>query len=146
MAEGKENVTRHMIITNQLHKRTLEKNLENVGIHRAQHRVLMTLSRKVFHSQAELAKELEITPATIAVSLKALERDGLIQKTVKREDNRVNFIELTDMGKQMVEESMEFFYFVDREMYRDFTSEELQTLCNYMDRIYHNLRRINEEE
>lgn len=135
-------VTHHMIVTNQMHRRMMERNLEGVGIHRAQHRLLMSLACDRFQSQAELAKKLEVTPATIAVSLKTLEQKELIVRKAKKEDNRVNFVELTEKGRKIVEDSREFFDSLDQAMYSGFTKEELQRLCDYLDRIYENMRRM----
>ena len=79
-------LTRRMILTNQMHKRVLEKNLEGTGIHRGQHRLLMALACDQFQSQVELARKLEVTPATIAVSLKSLEKTGMIDRRTRQED------------------------------------------------------------
>ncbi len=78
-------ITHRMIVMNQMHRRMLECNLEGTGIHRAQHRLLMTLAKHSFASQVELAKFLEISPATVAVALKALKKSEYItQKCVKK--------------------------------------------------------------
>ncbi len=132
-------ITHRMIITNRLHYRVLEKNLESIGIHRASHRVLMTLARNQFASQVDLARRMEVSPASIAVTLKNLEKTGYIKKTAKKEDNRINFVELTDKGRKLVEESREFFDNLDKEMYQGFSEEERRELCNYLDRIYDNI-------
>lgn len=131
-----------MIVTNQMHRRMLECKLENSGIHRAQHRLLITLSEKSFASQVELARYLEVSPATIAVSLKTLKREGLIVQRMREEDNRRNFVELTEKGRKHVEESYEFFDALDQQMYQGFTLEEKQRLCDYLDRIYNNIERL----
>ena len=138
-------VTHHMIVTTQMHRRVLENNLDGTGIHRAQHRVLITLATPSFASQVELAKYLEVSPATIAVSLKSLKKSGLITKTTKEEDNRINFVELTEAGRKVVEESCEFFDQLDYEMYRGFSMEEMRQLCSYFDRMYKNMKRLSKK-
>lgn len=135
-------ITHRMIVTNQMHRRMLECNLEGSGIHRAQHRLLMTLAKHSFSSQVELAHFLEVSAATIAVSLKALKKAGLLTQKSREEDNRRNFIELTDKGRKLVEESCEYFDAIDQQMYQGFTEEEKQKLCEYLDRIYCNMERL----
>ena len=135
-------VTHQMIVTNQMHRRTLECNLEGTGIHRAQHRLLMTLAKKSFVSQVELAQYLEVSPATIAVSLKALKKAELIKKTAKEEDNRINFVELTDKGRKLVEDSCGFFDALDEQMYQGFEQEELHQLYNFFERMYNNMEQM----
>lgn len=73
-------ITHRMIVMNQMHRRMLECNLEGTGIHRAQHRLLMTLAKHSFASQVELAKFLEISPATVAVALKARKSPNTLHK------------------------------------------------------------------
>ena len=137
-------LTHLMILSNQNHKKALERSLDSFGLHRAQHRLLMTLACDCFLSQVELAKSLEVSPATIAVTLKSLEKAGLISRRVYREDNRANFVELTDAGERIVEESREVFWALDEKMYRGFSEEEKEQLCHFLERIYENMQ--NETE
>lgn len=132
-------VTHRMIVMNHMHRRMLEGNLEGTGIHRAQHRLLMTLAKHSFSSQVELAKYLGVSPATIAVSLKALKKQNLICQRMKEEDNRFNFVELTEQGRKLVEESEVFFDRVDAMMYQGFSHQELSQLYQFYERIYKNM-------
>lgn len=134
-----------MILVSQMHRRKIEKLVDKTGLHRAQHRMLMTLSDREFDSQAELAAMLEISTATVAVSLKKLERDGYIRKTAKVEDSRANFVQLTEKGKQVVEDSREIFEYIDEQAIKNFTDEELVFLRTYLKRMYDNLAEISEK-
>lgn len=135
-------ITHRMIVMNQMHKRMLECNLEGTGIHRAQHRLLMTLAKHSFASQVQLAKYLEISPATVAVALKTLKKSEYITQRMREEDNRRNFVELTEKGRKLVEDSCDFFDRLDEQMYQGFSETEKKQLCNYFDRIYENMERL----
>lgn len=137
-----EDVTHRMILTNQMHRRMVEGALDGTGLHRAQHRILMVISCHEFCSQVELARHLEVTPATIAISLKAMERDGLIRRKAKKEDGRVNFVELTARGRRIVKESKNYFDYINSQMYQGFSKEERMKLCDFLDRIYENMERV----
>lgn len=128
-----------MIFVSQLHRRTLEQLVGETGLHRGQHRMLMTLSEHEFGSQTELANGLEISAATVAVSLKKLEKGGYIRKTVKEDDCRAHFVQLTEKGKDIVESSRETFHQIDREAVKGFSEEELDALRQYLWRMYDNL-------
>ena len=128
-----------LIFVSQLHHRMLEKLVGATGLHRAQHRMLMTLADHEFEYQSALANMLEISTATVAVSLKKLERDGYIQKKVKEGDSRANFIQLTERGKKVVESSREIFESMDKKAVRGFTDEELVLLRTFLGRMYENL-------
>ena len=101
------NPVKLIMFINQIHRRKIEKLLDGTGLHRAQHRMLMTLSDCPVTSQVELANILEVSAATVAVSLKKLEKGGYIQKTQQEQDSRVRFVELTEKGRSVVEESKE---------------------------------------
>lgn len=136
-------VMKIMIFVNQMHRKKMEQLLEGSGLYRAQHRMLMTLSDHEFRSQAEVAKLLEISTATVAVSLKKLERDGYIQKTVKEEDSRANFVQLTERGRKIVEESREIFQYMDEQVVKGFSEEDITELRKYLKRIYINLSEMD---
>lgn len=131
-----------MIFINQLHRKKMERLLEGTGLHRAQHRLLMTLSEGEFESQAELAAVLEISTATVAVSLKKLERDGYIQKTTKKDDSRAKFVSLTEKGEDIVARSREIFTYMDQSVIQGFSEEELVTLRKFLKQMYDNVKEI----
>ena len=131
-----------MIFINQMHRKKMERLLEGTGLHRAQHRLLMTLSEGKFESQAELAAVLEISTATVAVSLKKLERDGYIQKTTKQDDSRAKFVSLTEKGEDVVARSREIFAYMDQSVIRGFSEEELVTLRKFLKQMYDNVKEI----
>lgn len=137
-------VTKQFIITNLMHRRILEKNLEKYNLHFAQHRIIMTLSAKKISSQVELARELEVSPAAVAVSLKSLEKQGLVTRSVKKEDNRINFMEVTEKAKSIIEDSWDYFHQLDRKMYEGFSEEERRELCSYLERIYKNMEQMED--
>lgn len=134
-----------MIFVGQLHRRTLERLVGETGLHRGQHRMLMTLADHEFGSQTELANMLEISAATVAVSLKKLEKSSYIRKTVKEDDSRANFVQLTEKGKNIVESSRETFDKMDRQAVKGFSQEELNALREYLWRMYDNLSAYLEE-
>ncbi len=131
-----------MIFINKMHRKKMERLLEGTGLHRAQHRLLMTLSEGKFESQAELAAVLEISTATVAVSLKKLERDGYIQKTTKKDDSRAKFVSLTEKGEDVVARSREIFAYMDQSVIRGFSEEELVTLRKFLKQMYDNVKEI----
>ncbi|HCS74075.1 MAG TPA: MarR family transcriptional regulator, partial [Clostridiales bacterium] len=48
--------------------------LDETGVYQAQHRLLMAISRKPYSSQKKLAEAMQVSTATVAVSLKKLEQ------------------------------------------------------------------------
>ena len=131
-----------LIFISQLHRRKMERLLEGTGLHRAQHRMLMKLSDGQFTSQIELANVMEVSAATVAVSLKKLEKGGYIQKSLQEHDSRVRFVELTEKGHRVVDESKKIFHDMDEKMLEGFDEKELDTLHTLLGKMYHNTKNI----
>ena len=134
------NPVKLIMFINQIHRRKIEKLL--AGLHRAQHRMLMTLSDCPVTSQVELANILEVSAATVAVSLKKLEKGGYIQKTQQEQDSRVRFVELTEKGRGVVEETKEIFHQMDAKLLEGFDKEQLEVLQSLLGQMYRNAKNI----
>ncbi|HHV59128.1 MAG TPA: MarR family transcriptional regulator [Clostridiaceae bacterium] len=127
------------------HRKIMQNLLNETGVYHAQHRLLMEISRNPNISQKEIAESMEISPATIAVSLKKLERGGYINKEMDEGDNRLNQITITDKGKKVVEQSKQIFDMAGRKVFEGFTEEEKSTLSFFLRRLDDNLVRMEEE-
>ncbi len=126
------------------HHKTIEKKISCLGIHPSQHHLLMYLARNGSSSQNSIAAAMGVSPATIAVSLKKLEKGKYIEKKVNSEDNRFNQIVLTERGKQVVLQSEQIFSETDKALFRGFSSEEKEQLYLFLERMLGNIK--NEEE
>lgn len=125
------------------HQQILEQRLKRTGVYRSQHQILMILSEHSNASQKELAQRLYVSTATIAVSVKKLEKGGYITRLVDEEDNRTNRLCLTEKGRNMVVYSQDFFRNVETQMFAGFEERELLTMTGYLDRIYDNLSKLS---
>lgn len=133
--------------TNKLHRKLLEKNLNKSGVFRSQHQLLMYIYCHPSVSQKELAKLYNVSTATVAVSLKKLEKGGYIRRLMDKEDNRINQTLITPKGQAIVESSVSFFRMVEAGMFDGFSQEELERLHGFLSRIHKNIdRMLNETE
>ena len=124
------------------HKKVIDLYVGETNLHKSQHRMLMVLSHLGSNvSQRDLAERLNITPAAVAVTLKKLEKNGLVERTVSESDNRFNQVVLTEKGKQIVKESHKVFKYADEKMFSGFSQEELDVLEAYVTRIKENLEK-----
>ncbi len=95
-------------------------------------------------SQRDVARTIRISPATVAVSLKTLERDGYVKRSADERDQRRNRVELTDKGRQAVEKCGESLRAVDERMLSGFTPEEKAQLTGFFTRMIDNLGGVEE--
>ena len=134
----------HQIIPyGKKHREVMQSCLDETGVYQAQHRLLMAISRKPYSSQKKLAEAMQVSTATVAVSLKKLEKAGLITKTMDETDNRLNRIVITDMGNQVVEQSRQIFQSIEKKVFEGFTEDEKSALSNLMERLYTNLTEMD---
>ncbi len=135
----KEAIHRYICVSH-LHHSAVEGRISRLGFHHSQHRTLMHLARyEHIPSQKELADAMGISPAAATATLKRLEKDGYIARTVTNTDNRRNEIRITDSGRRAVEESRAIFDGIDTAMFADFSDKELDAFTALLDRLQHNL-------
>lgn len=120
----------------------LTKNgLCNIG----QPMVLSILSQQkdgTIESQKELAKRLRVSPATVTVSLKSMERDGYVKKLSNSEDLRCKPIAITEKGIQAAKLIDQVFETLDHGMYLGFSSGEREQISELYRRMIDNLNAI----
>ena len=97
-------------------------------------------------SQKELADRMRLSPATIATSLKSLERNGYVERTVDPADTRRNRIAVTRRAEEALEEGRKVFRAVDAAMLSGFTPEEIEMLNAFHRRMLENLYRIGGDQ
>ncbi|MBE6644016.1 MAG: MarR family transcriptional regulator [Ruminococcaceae bacterium] len=129
-----------LIHINRAHKKMLDSGVcSRIGFHRTQHIILMHLARhNSLPSQKELAEHLGVTAAAVTGALKKLECDGYIERKMGG-DNRYNEISITDVGRQVVEESKLMFQKMDQSLFIGFTDDEISSLIEYLERVENNL-------
>lgn len=90
-------------------------------------------------SQRELARQLNLSPATVAVSLKTMERTGYVSREVDDTDQRRNLVSITEEGKRAMELCHQAFRAADERLLADFSAEEKEQLTGYFIRMLRNL-------
>lgn len=125
-------------IADQTIKRSISKKVEDTGVYRSQHRLLMILGKHSECSQTELAEMMDISPAAVAVSLKKLEKAGYVSRQCHQDDNRVNQLAVTPKGWKLIDISIEYFKEMEEAFFGDFSQEELEQLESYFTRIIKN--------
>ncbi len=118
---------------------TMHNILKDSGVYFGQPPILDFLEKNGVCTQNELAKALEVSPASIAVSIKRMQKNGVVEKIADDNDLRCNRISLTEKGREMTREMHQKFDQIDKIMFADFDENELLALKDYFDRIYNNL-------
>lgn len=135
------------IKTDRIHRQVVENIMTgNCKIHRTQHHFLMYLAHsETAPSQKELAEHFNVSPASVAVTLKKLEAEGYINRESTEEDSRRNMITITPKGLDIVERSRTLFRMIDDCTIKDITDEELDALIRILEKMCNNLQTLNEK-
>jgi len=128
------------------HRKTVEKRICSLGIHPSQHHMLMCIAKNGACTQNSIAEAMEISAATVAVSLKKLEKGGYIERHSSRSDNRSNVIALTRKGEDVVEQSGLLFEEVDEKMFAGISLEEQEKLHGFLEHIITNIKTMEDNQ
>jgi len=127
------------------HRKIMQYYLDETGVYHAQHRLLMEISRNPSASQKDIARSMDVSAATIAVSLKKLEKGGYIKKEMDEVDNRLNQITITEKGNRVVEQSKQIFDSIDRMVFEGFNEAEKSSLLVLLQKLNSNLVKMEDE-
>lgn len=131
---------RMFMCADRLHRTAIDTQVKKLGIHRSQHILLMSLARAASPpSQADLARALEISPAAVTVSLRTLEKYGMVERTAQR-GSRAKSIRLTALGEDVVRRTDILFRSADEAMFEGIPEDDLDTMIRVLTRMQQNLR------
>ncbi len=143
--EKPNNAVHNFICTHRMHRRVVDKTVITAGIdlHRSQHMLLMHLDRcGGSFSQRELAEHLNISPAALAVKIKKLESDGLVTRTKAKNDSRINSVDITEKGRNILDKTHKLFADIDEKMIQGIDKAELDVFINCLNKMRENLEKI----
>lgn len=138
-------IVQTFMCTDRSHRSAVESRLSTLGIHRSQHMMLMYLYHcENIPSQAEMAKQFEISPAAVTVTLQKLEKAGLVERTNK--NGREKEISVSAFGREVVERTKQIFAELDEAMCAGISDEELDAFMHVLERMQANLKDMSAPE
>ncbi len=129
----------------RLHSCVLDRVTLKQGIYKSQLKMLSHVFHHEGISQRELAQQLEISPPSIAVTAKRLEKLGYISRQMDEKDNRMNILNTTEVGRDVLGRTWKEYIGIDQRMFKGFTNEELKTMADFYIRMENNLWEVAKE-
>lgn len=139
MSVNLENVSHKYMHLNLLHRYSSQLCSKGFGVHRGQPPILDYLCVHGECSQKEIADFLGVSPASVAVSIKRLQKSGFVEKTPDENDLRFNKIRLTSLGEDTSRKAKAAFSERDRQMFNGFSEKDIENFDGYLDRMIKNL-------
>lgn len=113
--------------------------LKNSDVYFGQPPVLDYLAEHGASTQSDLVRALNVSPASVAVSVRRMQKSGLLTKTADETDLRCNRISLTEKGREQRDYIHACFDQIDEKLFAGFTKAELDALGGYLDRLCRNI-------
>lgn len=126
-----------------MHMSCIKKELDKNNIVPAGHPPILFMLRNeannMVASQKDIADRLGVSTPTVAISIKRMEKAGLVRKVIDESDLRRNMITLTEKGMKFINESTAVFEAIDKGMLKGLSQEEQEQLKTLFLRIISNL-------
>ncbi len=122
-----------------IHRCQISKSASKAGLYFGQPSMLRFIIDHNACTQKEVAEAMHISPASAAISLKRIEKAGLITRTADPADSRKNHLSVTEKGRQALAEFNKICDTTDKEMFKGFSPEEMDTLHGLLLRLHENL-------
>jgi len=119
--------------------------LNEIGIYPGQPPMLFILFKGEGLSQRELGEKLKLTPATITVMLKRMEKANIVERRQDKDDQRIWRVYLTEKGEKMYYKAREATKVIDEECFGNFNMEEKAVLKKLMLQMRDNLKKVIED-
>lgn len=124
-----------------LHKQCMSRLLCDQNIHFGQPPLLFTLQKQGGTcNQNDLAKELKVSPAAIAVSLKRMEKAGLVHRIQDPTDLRSNRVELTERGMYAAEQARLHMRKIMERAFLGFSNDDYGQFISFYQQMCTNLK------
>lgn len=125
--------------TSRFVRTNLAQDLQKEGIYPGQDSVLLILAEKGDLTVGQLADELDVRPPTITKTILRLCNHGFVAKNTCKEDQRQNFVSLTQKGASIVERLQSYITTIEQTALSGINNEEAHLLSNLLARIEKNL-------
>ena len=132
-------IVRLMIHMTAAHRYEISTASAAAGLYFGQPRLLEYVIEKNGCTQNELSEFLGVSPPSIAVSVKRLEKAGFLIREPDRDDMRRNRLSVTKEGAEALARFRSICKETDARLLAGFSEEERKTLVSYLQRLTENI-------
>lgn len=113
---------------------------QKLGLSARQPKILEFLLEVDSVEQKTIAIHCEIEPATGGTILLGMESKGLIVRKRENDNRRSLFVSLTPEGREYALKVKEIFDRNEKEIFSNFSDDEVETLKNLLNRVFDNIK------
>lgn len=116
------------------------KELESIGMRASYRHVMKPLMENDGLTQLELVNITKLKAPTISITLRNMEREGIVRREKNDNDRRETHVYITDKGREMHAKILEAFDSAEKAMLAGITDNELKTLGDILAKMENNLK------
>ena len=118
----------------------IARELEKIGMRSSYRHLMKPLMENDSLTQLELVKLTGLKAPTISITLRNMERDGIVRREKNDSDRRETHVFITDTGRQMHKKLLLALEEAERIMVKDLSDKELDAARKAVDKMCANLR------
>ena len=111
-------------------------------IHPRQFPLICLVGKQEGISQKKISEMLKISAPTVAVSVKRLEKAGMVERKNDEKDQRVMRIYLTEKGRRLTETAKMYIEENEKALFRGFSESELCLMKRFFKQMADNLEGV----
>lgn len=116
-----------------------------ISISQSRFEILALIYNESEISQSDLQRKVTLDKAAVARHLKQLEENKIVTRRKKDGDNRSVFVQLTEAGKAMIEQSQKEKEHFAKELLTDIEEAELAQLKKTLAQLNRNIERMKKQ-
>ncbi len=120
--------------------------LEALGLYRGQPSVLQALWEQEGLMHTDLARRLQVQPATITKMLQRMEKAGFVERRPDPSDQRVSRVYLTGAGRAVRADVQQVWRQLEEEAFAGFAHAERDLLRQFFLHIRENLKHVTSSD
>lgn len=121
-----------------LKKISVAKICNDVGLYFGQPPIIEYILYHDGCTQKNIAEHFNVTPASIALSTKRLQKAGYIEKKTDEKNLRCNSLHVTDLGRDVSRKWRKKIDVFTQSIFSGFNEDELADFCGYLQRMNEN--------
>lgn len=121
------------------HHNTMRQYFQSHGLFNGQPLMMFLIRETPGITQKDLAQKMQITPASVAVSVRRMESEGLVVRQKDQADGRIQHLTLTSKGERLDTECRKARDIIIDVLYEDFTPQELASMDHMLRHMHQKL-------
>ena len=117
------------------------KELEAIGMRSSYRHVMKPLMEQDGMTQLELVNLPQLKAPTISITLRNMEREGIVRREKNDIDRRETHVYITEKGREMHKKILEAFDRAEQVMLQDVSEKEMATARKILSKMTENLRK-----